>query len=252
VAQPAQRRTHGWTGAGSCPSCRPQLAQRGGRTGRGGGVPVTCPLFCGTKRARAHLPDRVCPSYCHPIVRDHVGKRLHDGGEGCEHSPTLIPRTRPLHAPPFACHLAHAVPHTGRRAQGTRKVGRAGVLYVGRRGAVLTCDAGGGLCFPLAPPSSHVALGFCAAPLHAMGAGQEGGGAFPCGPVCPHTKGGVLSAPPPVCPLPSSRYLLPQFARLFRSMPEWVHRLSAPHMRRQGAEEVGRGVMPRAGISVPC
>ena len=44
-----------------------------------------------------------------------------------------VPHAQPLCAPPFGCHKG-AVPHVGRRVQGgIRKVGRAGVVHVGRR-----------------------------------------------------------------------------------------------------------------------
>ena len=107
-------------------------------------------------------------------------------------TPHVVPHARPLLTPPFACHPAHAVPHAGRRTRGTRKVGRAGVLHAGRHGIVLTCNAGGAL-LPFGP-GSHVALGFCAAPLHAHG-GKWVRGAFPRSPFAwhPHTQkeGGV-------------------------------------------------------------
>ena len=186
---------------------------RGGRAG----VSLLSPLACAKGRARGegargggwgvspsstargctHPP---CPSYCCPAtpVARNRGETVAQQREGSVSMTTLVPRTRPLCTPPFTCHLVHAVPHAGRHARGTRKAGCAGILYGGRRGVVLTRDAGG------------------------------------------------------VCPLPSSLpLLLPPFARLSQSMPEWGH-LSVHHSRRQGGgRRGGAGVMPRAP-AFPC
>jgi hypothetical protein len=99
-----------------------------------------------------------------------------------------------------------------------------------------------GLCFPSAPPCSHATLGFCTTLLHAMGAGQKGGGGHSCMDPFARTQkeGGVPAAPLPVCLLPSSGHLLlPPFMCLFWSMPEWGCHLSTPHLRRQGGGRRG-------------
>ena len=145
----------------------------------------------------AHPP---CPSYCRPatpVARD-CGETVAQQREGGVSMTLLVPHTRPLCTPPFACHLVHAILHVGRHARGTQKVGCAGILYGGRRGVVLTCDAGG------------------------------------------------------VCLLPSSLpLLLPPFARLSQSMPEWG-RLSVHHSCRQGGgRRGGVGVIPRM-LAFPC
>ena len=165
-----------------------------GEGARGGGQGVSPSSVA---RGCAHPP---CPSYCRPAtpVAPDCGETVAQQREGGVSTTALIPRTRPLCTPPFACHLVHAVPHAGRHARGTRKVGCKGILYGGRRGVILTRDAGG------------------------------------------------------VCPLPSSLpLLLPPFARLSQSMPEWG-RLSVHHSRRQGGgRRGGAGVMPHAP-AFPC
>ena len=66
----------------------------------------------------AHPP---CPSYCHPAtpVACNHGEMVTQQREGGVSTTMLVPRTRPLCTPPFACHLVHAVLHAGRHARGT-------------------------------------------------------------------------------------------------------------------------------------
>ena len=86
-----------------------------------------------------------------------------------------ISRAQPLRAPPFRCHLAHAVPHAGQRPRGTRKVGAQGLcMRNGTRGRAHTQWGRGAAslwcaCFSCRP---HVVRG----PIEAHGVGQKGEG----------------------------------------------------------------------------
>jgi hypothetical protein len=195
------------------PLC-PQLGCRGGWCGgkvrvawpaqrwTGWGLSLLSPPACA--KGRAH-PSRVPPVLWHkkgvhtspfllsprsPVARDCVGKWPHDRGKGCEHSPELVPCARPLHTPPFTCHLAHTALHVGQCTQGTRKVGCTGVLHEGRCRVVLTCDVGGAL-LPFSAPLFTCRPWVLHHPVACDGGRAEGWrGAFLHGPVCPHTKGG--------------------------------------------------------------
>ena len=135
IAQLTQRWTHG---SRRRPSCCHRLAQRGGHV-RGGGRGVSP---SSAAQGCMHPP---CPSYCCPAtpVARNCGETVTQQREGGVSTTPLVPRTRPLCTPPFACHLVHTVLHVGQHTQGTRKVGCAGILYGGRRRVVLTCNAGG-------------------------------------------------------------------------------------------------------------
>ena len=136
----------------------------------------------------------MCPLHSPPVTHP-----CREGGVSM--TPHVVPCARPQHAPPFTCHPAHAAPHVGRCACGTRKVGHTGLCMQDECGVVRTHSA-------VLPSGS-------AWPHHT---GMEGGGrargAFLCGPhLPPHTKGGrgaphatcvpvpILAAPPiaPVC-----------------------------------------------------
>ena len=128
-------RTHG--SRGRVPPVAAGLCKREGARGGGRGVsPSSAAWGC------AHPP---CPSYCRPAtpVACDRGETVAQQREGGVSTTALVPRTRPLCTPPFACHLVHTVLHVGRHTQGTRKVGCAGILYGGRCGVVLTCNVGG-------------------------------------------------------------------------------------------------------------
>ena len=156
---------------GHCPSCaHKREARRGAYPLSGvqqGGARV--PPYCATLRA--------CP------LQPPVAHPCREGGVST--TPRVVPR-----APPFACHPAHAAPHAGRRARGTRKVGRAGPRTRDERGVVRTRSA----VLPSGSARPHRT-------------GMEGGGrargAFPRRPrLPPHAKGG-RGAPRAVCvPVP--------------------------------------------------
>ena len=149
-----------------------------------------------TARGCTHPP---CPSYCCPAtpVARNRGETVAQQREGSVSTTTLVPRTRPLCTPPFTCHLVHAVPHAGRHARGTRKAGCAGILYGGRRGVVLTRDAGGVCPLPsslplLLPPFTRLSQSmpeWGRLSVHhsrRQGGGRRGGaGVMPRAPVFP-------------------------------------------------------------------
>ena len=126
-------------------------------------------------------------------------------GEGVCARPHASSRVPDPYTPPFACHPAHAAPHAGRRARGTRKVGRRGQAR-GTHAGSCTHAMRGEARFPSALPGWD-AFGFCAAPLHVHGAERKGGGAFP------HARtqmegGGACRAgcvPPPILAVPPTR-----------------------------------------------
>ena len=139
-------------GGGGAPSYSPR-----GRRKRGEG---------GTLRERRAFPLQGLPL-------------AHHREGGVSMTPRVVPHARPLRAPPFACHPAHAVPLAGRRRVAPERWG-AGVVHTERTRGRAHTRCGRGARFPLAPPGSHV-LGFCAAPLHAHGGRAKGrGGALPC------------------------------------------------------------------------
>ena len=90
-------------------------------------------------------------------------------------TPCVVPRARPLRAPPFGRHLAHAVPHAGQRPRGTRKVGAQGsCTRNGTRGRAHTQWGRGAAslrrpCFSCRP---RVVRG----PIEAHGVGRKGEG----------------------------------------------------------------------------
>ena len=168
---------------GHCPSCAHKREARRGayplsgvqQGGARGSFRSRVPPYCATLRA--------CP------LQPPVAHPCREGGVST--TPRVVPR-----APPFACHPAHAAPHAGRRARGTRKVGRAGPRTRDERGVVRTRSA----VLPSGSARPHRT-------------GMEGGGrargAFPRGPrLPPHAKGGrgapraacvpvpILAAPP--------------------------------------------------------
>lgn len=166
---------------------------------------------------------------------------------------------------------------SGRRARGTRKVGRAGVVHLGQRagscshaplvytppysqsgreGATCRVQArpctvhgtqwGRGGAGP-PPPGSRVVLGLRAAPstqpfAHTWGQGERVRGPIPVGSRLrgspTQTKGGGLAAPL-ACPLSSSRPLL-----LYTPAP-------SPHPVRQAGGSRGGGVVSHVAVQSP-
>ena len=151
---------------------------------------------------------------------------------GVSTTPCVVPRAQPLRAPPFGCHLAHAVPHAGQRAHGTRKVGRTGVVHAERHAGSCSHAMGEGRRRETAPPSCYPRV--VRSPIEAHGVGQKGEGrGNPARSVCvapPHAKGGwgVCDAAPILPCLRTSPGLCPNVGAAF----------SAPHLR--GREGEGR------------
>ena len=102
---------------------------------------------------------------------------------GVSTTPHVVPRARPLRAPPFACHPAHAVPRAGRRRVAPERWG-AGVMHAGRtrdaRGVVLTRNAEG-RSLPFGAPRFACPRVLRGPFARARGQGEREG-AFPCGP----------------------------------------------------------------------
>ena len=157
---------------------------------------------------------------------------------GVSTTPCVVPRAQPLRAPPFGCHLAHAVPHAGQRAHGTRKVGRTGVVHAERHAGSCSRAMGEGRRREAVPPSCYPRV--VRSPIEAHGVGQKGeGSGNPAQRVCvapPHAKGGwgvcdaapILTAPP----------LLPYLRTSPGPCPNVGAAFSAPHSR--GREGEGR------------
>ena len=124
---------------GHCPPCVSRLAQRGGRAGGAYGHPFP---FHRTPFVREWEPNSVRLPFAH----DPCSKG------GVSTTPCVVPRARPLRAPPFGHHPTHAVPHAGQHAHGTRKMGCAGVVHAGRHGVVLTRNGGRGMASVRRPP----------------------------------------------------------------------------------------------------
>ena len=64
---------------------------------------------------RSPRKRRICGGHSPPLQ-----------GRGCEHDPARRPACTTPARPTFGCHPAHAVPHAGQRAPGTRRWGMQG------------------------------------------------------------------------------------------------------------------------------
>ena len=108
-------------------------------------------------------------------------------GRGCEHDPCAVPRARPLHAPPFACHPAYANASAAPEQWGT------GVVHAEcTRGRAHT-QCGRGIRFPSVPPSSH---GSGSAPPHCTRTSWvKGGEGRTLWHACTRMEGGVPATP---------------------------------------------------------
>ena len=118
----------------------------------------------------------------------------------------VVPHAQPLRAPPFGRHPAHAIPHAGQRARGTRKVGHTGVVHAECHAGSCSHAMGEGRRREAAPSSCYPRV--VRSPIEAHGGGQKGEGRDnPARSVCvapPHAKGGwgvcdaapILTAPP--------------------------------------------------------
>ena len=195
VAQPTQRQTCGWTGAGTVPPVPTKWRHRGW-----GHVPP--PLRY--KKGGVHGSFRSCvpPYYCpttprvFPLYSPPGGTPLQ--GRGGVHDLARVSRVP---------HLSHATLRMSPRMwddarmahEGWGTQGRACGMHVGSYAHAMQ----EGHCFAWVPPPLCMLL---------HGHGSRGVGAFLCGPrLPPHAKGG--GAAPPACPFPSSRpHLLPSFA----------------------------------------
>ena len=158
---------------------------------------------------------------------------------GVSTTPCVVPHARPLRAPPFGRHPAHAVPHAGQRARGTRQVGRTGVVHAERHAGSCSHAMGEGRRREAAPSSCY--LGLCAAPLRRMGEGKrvKGGvtprGAFAWHPRTQKEGGASATLHPSSRPLPSSSVCapLPVHARMWA--PPSLHPIRAAGRGRDGA-----------------
>ena len=141
-------------------------------------------------------------------------------GRGCEHDPCADPRAQPLHAPPFACHPAHADASVAPERWGAGVVHAGSCSHAVREGPPLPLGAPQIACTRVL--RDHIAR----AP-----AGRKGGRAEPRGTPRTRMEGGV-PATPAACPLPPSRPLL-----------------APPGPCSNGK---GREIVPRARVSGPC
>ena len=157
-----QRRDVG--GRGATPPM--PLACAKGRVRRVGQACPSCvPLFCSTKGGCTHPPDCVCPpSFAAPPPLLQAVARQR---EGCEHDPGSVRMQDPC-----TPHLSHA---TCARcpAYGTMHAWhtKGGACRTTQGRAHMQCGWGAA---SLQRPSSHVALGSCAASLYAHGSRAKG------------------------------------------------------------------------------